>query len=310
MKINKIIFKKEKAFKLENHQLKVIVLPNRGGKIASIYNRTKKFELLYQNKADKYQPIQLEKKFTAYDCSGFDDCFPNIDVAALYLNQKLYFYPDHGEIWSAKLVIKLKKDKIILSYHSPIFKYDYLKIITLHENRLLINYQIKNNLKTAFPAIWTMHCLLNYDTNLKLKFPPGVNKIENVLLSQQLGPPGKIHSFPQTQDQIGQKYRFDRINYSPDKSSEKYYVANCFESGQCEVYYPTADITFKLNFSADKLPYLGFWLTRGGFKGDYNFAFEPSDGYYDSVITALKNKCISIYQPGEIKQFNLKLELE
>ena len=47
------LFQKEaddtmEAFQLENEVLSVRILPKRGGKIASIYSKKEKFELLYQ----------------------------------------------------------------------------------------------------------------------------------------------------------------------------------------------------------------------------------------------------------------------
>ena len=55
------------------------------------------------------------------------------------------------------------------------------------------------------------------------------------------------------------------------------------------------------------LPYLGFWITAGGFRGDYNCAWEPSSGYYDSVSRALRNNAVWELLPQEEKQFDITI---
>ena len=53
--IYKHIFKGIECIILENKTLKIVVLPSIGGKIASIYNKEKDFELLFQNKNNEYK---------------------------------------------------------------------------------------------------------------------------------------------------------------------------------------------------------------------------------------------------------------
>jgi galactose mutarotase-like enzyme len=310
MKFKEFKFKNTAAVEIENEYISIIVLPKIGSKIASIFSKKKEFEFLFQNKADKYQKAEFGADFAAYDCSGFDDCFPNIDQSKLLINSQAYLYPDHGEIWSAEFDYQIKEGKIILDYHSPYFKYDYHKTIELEKNRIRLNYRIKNNLKTAFPAIWTLHCLLNYEKNLKLNFPPDLKKVINVQQSDYLGDKGTEHSFPITKDKFGENYRLNRVNNRDGILTEKYYSSEEISNGKVSVYYPVQNTEFIIKYDPDKLPYLGFWLTEGGFKGDYNFAFEPTDGYYDSVNLALKNEKVNIIDPGAEYSFSIDLMIK
>ena len=65
----------------------------------------------------------------------------------------------------------------------------------------------------------------------------------------------------------------------------------------------------RLSYDAGVLPYLGVWITAGGFQGDYNWAIEPTSGFYDSVSTAEKNKKLKVLGPGEVMEFELTLSL-
>lgn len=310
MKIIETIFKNTKAIKMENDFISIIILPNIGSKIASIYSKEKDFEFLFQNKADRYKKAEFDSDFKNYDCSGFDDCFPNIDRSKLFINNELYTYPDHGEIWSADFDYKIKDNNLILNYESRYFKYCYKKEIKIIDNKIVIDYKIKNNLDTAFPAIWTMHCLLKYSKELKLNFPEEMNKIVNVQQSKYLGEKNTKHNFPITADIFGKKYRLDRVNNRKEVLSEKYYNHNKLISGEVSAFYPNQDSEFAIKFNEAKLPYLGFWLTEGDFKGDYNFAFEPSDGYYDSINLALKNRKANIIEAQQEYSFSIEISIK
>lgn len=309
MQIKEIEFKKEKAISLENKKIKVVVIPKIGAKIASFYNKEKSFELLFQNKEDKYKNASFGDNFADYDCSGFDDCFPNIDPSKLKYDDRTITYPDHGEIWSADFDYQITANKLILNYYSQKLDYSYQKEIYLKENKVEINYQIENKSNQDLPAIWAMHCLINYSKDMELNFPPGVKNVENVQASKYLGKKGEIHSFPTTTDKFNNTYRLDRVNNKDEIGTEKYYVKNKLKVGEASVFYPQKKIEFTIKFSKNKLPYLGFWLTEGGFKNDYNCAFEPTDGYYDLVNQALKNDKINIIEAKKDYHFSLELEL-
>lgn len=309
MKIIETTFKKTKALKMENDYISIIILPEIGSKIASIYSKEKDFEFLFQNKDDSYKKPEFDSVFEEYDCSGFDDCFPNIDPSRLNYNDREIIYPDHGEIWSAKFDYKIAAGKVVLNYYSSYLDYNYQKKIYLENNKLKIDYKIKNESQKELPAIWAMHCLIKYSQDMELQFPEGVEKIENVMESKYLGEKGEIHQFPVTKDKSNNSYFLDRVNNKKEKKCEKYYVLGEINAGSCSVFYPEKNIGIKINFDREKLPYLGFWLTEGGFKGDYNCAFEPADGYYDSVNKAIKNNKINIIKAGDVYEFSLELEL-
>ena len=99
--IEKCIYKGIEAIKLENDVLKIIVIPSMGGKVASIYRKDKKFELLFQSKEEIYRKPKVYDEFCKYDASGFDDAFPTIDEGNVIIGDKTVLYPDHGEIWAA-----------------------------------------------------------------------------------------------------------------------------------------------------------------------------------------------------------------
>ena len=62
-----------------------------------------------------------------------------------------------------------------------------------------------------------------------------------------------------------------------------------------------------LEYDAEKLPYLGVWITAGGFQGDYNCALEPTNGFYDSISKAAGNGKLPVLGAGESMEFDLHI---
>ena len=63
-------------------------------------------------------------------------------------------------------------------------------------------------------------------------------------------------------------------------------------------------------YDAQALPYLGVWITAGGYRGDCNCALEPSTGFYDGISRARENGSLKVIKPGEIFSFTLEICLE
>ena len=303
-------FKKCKCIQLENEVLKILILPELGGKVASIFRKDKSFELLFQNKEDQYKSPELYADFEEFDASGFDDAFPSIDAGEVYIVSRKVMYPDHGEIWSSAFTYKIVDEKIIMNYESRILPYSYKKTLYLESDSLRVEYEIINRGNEDIPCIWAMHCLINCEEDMQLQFPKDTKGIENVHQSDYLGDIGTYHSFPIAKDLKGNNYRLDRIMAKTSKKCEKYYVKGKILEGVCGAYYPDKGVHFRVYYDKEKLPYLGFWVTESGFRGDYNCALEPTNGYYDSIDVARSKNTLFLLEKNKVFQFSLKIELK
>lgn len=308
--VNNTQFKGCNAIQMDNDELKIVILPSIGGKIASIYKKDKDFELLFQNKAEEYKKPRIYEDFAIYDASGFDDAFPIIDECTVRCGEMNVMFPDHGEIWSSDFEYTIAEERVVLRYISKILPYSYEKTIYLKSNFVVIEYSITNNGEYALPCIWAMHCLMNCEEDMEIIFPHGTSEITNVLKSNYLGEVGQSHTYPVTKDIKGNDYYLNRIFKKSSMKMEKYYVKGKVKHGYCGVVYPSRDISVNIHFDKNKLPFLGFWITEGGFRGDYNCALEPTNGYYDNIETAERENSLFILKEDEQLNFDIKLELK
>jgi hypothetical protein len=89
----------------------------------------------------------------------------------------------------------------------------------------------------------------------------------------------------------------------------KYYLQSRLRKGRCGCRYPSQGVACEMEFEAEALPYLGFWLTAGGYRGEYNFAFEPATSYYDGISRSQATKTVYMLETYKTLSFSVTLRL-
>lgn len=280
----------------ENERISVTILPEFGGKLASLHYKPLDFELTAPNGKDSYNIPYLDADFSKYDASGLDDAFPNINANRINDQGRELVYPDHGEIWSSPFCYDIRNDSLVMTYRSKRFPYRYHKEISLQEEGVVLHYKIINTQQEAFPCIWTFHGLFRYEEDMELMFPKNIKKFINVIESPESG---------------GKEQSCSSIAIPPRKSNTmvKYYAKGSVATGSCGFYYPKHRMECILDYDPVKLPFLGVWITAGGYRGDYNCALEPSNGFYDDIEIARENGCLYYLEPNKPLEFTLKIQL-
>jgi galactose mutarotase-like enzyme len=295
-------YRGQRASVLENDMLKAVILPERGGKTASIVYKPRNFELLAQPKGE-YPPLAPGMNFSLGDASGFDDAFPSIDPETVNVGGKQVAYSDHGEIWTMSMQADLLDGGVMLTGESKLLPYSYQKEIRLDGDKIIYRYMITHVGGEPFPCMWACHCLMRYETDMRLSYPKGAKYAENVLQSNELGVCGACHAL------AGGVYDFTSVPPPESLTMVKYYLQGCCGEGWCGCRYPSQSVVCDMEFDAQALPYLGFWLTAGGYRGEYNCAFEPATGYYDSISRAQATKTVYVLEHGKTLSFSLTLHL-
>lgn len=288
---------------LENDRLKIECDPGMGGKILSFYQKKKGFELAAQTGRRRDELPAAEKGFAPY-AFGMDDAFPSIDAERIVWKGRTLAYPDHGEIWRAEFeVTDQAEDHIGLCWKSPAFAYRYEKTLQLLQDALKISCHITNEGSGELPCIWTWHGLMRYEEDMEVILPEGTTHCRNVLDGTALGKAGTVYALE------NERYDFFRVPKAETKSMVKFYAEHPVKRGYCGLRYPSQGITCILDYDERALPYWGFWVTAGGFAGDYNCALEPANGFYDSISTAEKNGKLPVLGAGEDMEFEVKITL-
>ena len=283
---------------LRNEQIRIRILPERGGKIASVYDLHRSFELLYQP-AGEYPPLRPGMAFSDGDASGFDDVFPSMgEQWHNPLSGQDQVLPDHGEIWTSRMKVDAVTEKAVRMHaFGRCFPFRYDKELTLLARGVRERITVTSLGKAPFPCLWVCHCLMRYEAGMQFEFPGASETIECV--------PGCSWP-PEGQPVTALK---DILIPPPEGTMMKFYVREPVQAGECAVLYSLSGLRAVLRFHPDQLPYLGFWITNGGYRGERNFAFEPASGYYDTLEKASASGRLPVLRSGDRAVYETEIVL-
>ncbi len=277
---------------MEKSNIRLKILPQIGFKISSLTYKDK--ELLFQPVDLKYkQPVYMDS-FSSYDTSGMDEMLPTIDSCIDEYGQLL---PDHGDVWSLPWYIEISDDssfitgRVILRSMPLAFE---KKIAMIEDNLIRMDYTVKNLSMKEQYFLWALHGLNNYDDDTYIILPDGVKRVLDVINNEII------------EDNLD---NLKDLSKYEDGKAYKFYAADELSSGICGLYYKNLGLEYLIKFDKNIIPYLGVWITKGGFKGEYNCALEPSNGFYDSQAAAReRGKCEKV-MPLEEKSWTVYIEI-
>ncbi len=310
------------AVVLNNEYLRVVALPEVGFKIRSIYFKPKRFEALFQPKGalcpEHVSDEEIETAdwgrgyrrpfpgahFSDYDTSGLDDAIPSIDPCRI--PQCADELNDHGDAWSGAWTpidfasrSTLSHGKKVLADQRAAARLDLPSMplrlereIALVQNVVRLRYRLENLGAETLPWLWALHDLARFDDGAVLELGDTAMNYENV--------------------QNDEVWNFDiRLlrNY-PRNHTFKFYGTQPVREGDIGIRYPKQGVRYRLRYDPEQLPYLGVWITTGGFKGESNIALEPTNGYYDRLDRAIANRRVGWIEAGQRLEWQVDIVLE
>lgn len=281
-------FKDAQAIILESDRLRVTLVPELGGKIASLVNLRTGFECLYQLPSSHLRRASYAAPFSEGECAGFDDMFPSIDPCycdvAPWAGTSI---PDHGELWSVPWQASAAGNEVVLTAHGVRFPYRFTKHVSLERpDTVLIRYRVDNLSNFDFPALWAAHPLFNITESTRIIVPTGANRIINTVPAEALGGFGEQYDWPLARTRCGNEWDLSRIRPNLGRHCFKFYFTEPLSEGFAILHDPASRETVGLSWPADKVPYLGFWISEGAYAGQYDAAPEPCTAPLDRWDTA------------------------
>ena len=273
---------------LEKGKLRIKIIPELGFKIASIaYDKA---EMLFQPSEGRYGKVPYGSDFESSDTSGMDEMIPTIDKGVV----GDYELKDHGDVWSVPWEAEVLNGSIEGCVKLKSLPLEFRKTVSiLDDDRIEMEYCVKNLSDKTVPFLWALHGLNVIGKGTMIQLPEGMKKIFDV----------NRKMYEDVDDGIIE------IDGLKDGGAYKYYVCAQHEECSCSLIYHDKDIRYSIEYSGSVNPYLGIWITKGGFKGEYNCALEPSNGFYDGLDRAIKNDKYGSVGPFDEKRWNIIIRL-
>ena len=290
-------YKDVPAILVESQTLQAWILPEDGGKIASIKRKKDGKELLAVKPGECYKRLAYDGSYVDSECSGFDDMFPTVDPD-LPENCSYSRYPDHGECCRLPYEAVLAEETVTLTAESRIFPITYTKTLQACEDGLCIGYRIKNHADVAFPFLWAGHMMLAGEENAQVLTPFGESAPTEMMFADPM--PADPYALPK--DRLMAHKPGEGVTY-------KFYYSEPMPEGRFGICYGNGS-TLTVTVDETKLPWLGIWLNNGTFQNGYSITFEPCTVPYDAPSRAAKRGLTSSIPAGGEFSFHITLQLK
>ena len=273
--ITKTTYKDRPAYRVTAGSLSVTVLPEDGGKLASIRTAGGRELLAERRPGEPYRRLTPDGSYIEAECGGFDDMFPTCDPWTPTDGPFCGItYPDHGETCRIPYEAFVDGDTLTLSAHSSLFPIAYRKTLSSVGSAVGVTYTFENEGEHPFPFLWAGHCMLAGDDEMRLvtSYPADA---ETTAMFCTPGydaaalPKDRMSGF---QPETGAAYKYYYLTPSLD---------GCFG-----IRYADGMLSFRV--PRWKVPYLGVWINNGEFQSIYNMALEAATVPLDAPDRAAK----------------------
>lgn len=290
---------------LENRLLRIVILPQAGGKIWQITYKPLDKNLLWNNPRIAPARLPLNARYDDVWSGGWDELFPNDEVAVIDGES----YPDHGEFWTGQWTAEPFSQAdgagVRLRFVTPISSIEVEKTIRLggDQCRVEFGHRFTNRGQTDFPFLWKLHPAMAVSPESRIDFPPMKVRLEPAF-------PGTLAGACQPADWPSIKTPRGEVDLRcvpPVQARQLYFFYGTeMKENWCALTDTAEGLSCGLQFDSAIFPCCWLFATYGGWR-NYNVAvLEPCTGYplnFDAMKAAGRHRTLA---PGESLQTQVR----
>jgi len=305
------------ALEISNGEIALVVVPDLGGKIASIVHLPSQKEWLWKSPYLEYRkPIYGASYIREFDLGGLDECFPT--VGPTFFPTEPWAgtpVPDHGEVWAQRWDLEAhpaqpvipspagnlpsKRVELTMGCYGVRFPYRFERTIIVEAGSAAVRleYRAVNLSPFALPFIWSIHPLLRIEPGMRLSLPVGTSQVRvDFSTNDVFGKTGTLQPWPQATDAAGRTVDLSEIPPPSFGQGVKYFTLPLRgdEPVEASLTDPRGEHSFRFRFSPDEISHVGVWMNAAGWNPldkppYYNLALEPCIGASDSLTVAVNH---------------------
>lgn len=318
------------AIVIENDRLRLTILVGRGADVVECLYKRKDLDLVWltqwgipTKQVPANYPPNVDSFLDGYP-GGWQSIFPNggapstVDGVEFAQHDEIALLPwDHEVIEESSEMVAVRCTVLTRKTKFRISKTFTLKAGT---STVSVQEEIENLADSPQHAMWGFHIsfgapFLNQESVIELP-----NDVEVIPHPEAITSTGRRvastdrFTWPIATSSDGGKVDFSKM---PEKGtdSEMLYLIG-FETGWYRITSPSSDISVRVSWDKDLLPYLWYWQEFGSsteypwFGKHYNIGLEPFSSFpTNGLAEAIKNGSALTFQAGEKKVSEIEFEV-
>jgi hypothetical protein len=312
------------AVTLTNDAMRVVVIPELGGKIVSLQSRSSGREWLWRNPhLPLRRPPANASNFGPFDAGGWDEIFPTVDPChvpdSAWGDRAL---TDHGELWyrpwrtvEAK-AMPGEAASLALAVDDPEMPFRFERTLSLPAGScpLTASYKLTNRSERPLPYIWAAHPLLAIEPGDLIRLPNGTQMTSTGKVGFEFASDATSFAWPTARLASGQILDLSRIPERDARFALKLFADNVSPGG-IEIVDSGGRDSVRLFSAGDLVPHIGLWLNYGAWSGAstepyFNIGVEPTTSPHDDLSVAVRHRQNVQLLQGEIHRWQLTVIVE
>jgi hypothetical protein len=271
------------SIELESDSLKVIVLPELGGKIVSLVNRQSGFDFSFINPFSGLVRYPYGAEYLTTDC-GIGDLFPSIGVG-LHTDGpwKGVPLPDKGEIWTQPMETQVLPKGLLQKTYGVRFPYQFTRRLEISEHAIVLDYILENLSPFDFKYIWSLqpHLRISGSMEIQASGKPSfyVDWSKNHAFETQEHKYTWPCARPKGSDKEIDFSRIDKMTGDADKL----YLTG-LDKGSVSLLYKDEKEKVTFTFDPTVIPNCGLWINKAGW---------PIEGNQTKLVAIQPCNCMS-----------------
>lgn len=283
---------------LETSEMRAVVLPGLGARVASLVDLRTGREWLRQPRSDVLGPAPVAgARYVDTDHFGWDEMLPTVDPCP-FPDETLrgVELDDHGAVWSVPWeVVDTSARHCTLRVEIRCPDLALTRRLSLRDSTVRAEYELASRSERSLPVLWAAHPQFDA-VGARLRIEPRPDALVDVTAGDQSYETPYGDGLEVARD-VGAGH--DRMYYL--RPGEP------FDGVSLEV-----DGGHRLTCTADSATcrYLGIWLDHGFRTTGQVIAIEPTTSYYDALDRAVRLGRARYLEPFEVVHWWIEFELE
>ncbi|MBN9105848.1 MAG: hypothetical protein J0I14_12680 [Propionibacteriaceae bacterium] len=294
------------ALVLANDRLRVIVLPELGGRIWEVLDLASGHQLLWHNQRLRPGRVRFGAGYDDNFLGGWDELFPN-DLAENLAGEP---FPDHGETWSepwAWEVLPGPDAAVRLSLTTRISASRLQRTVRLGPGQARVSVEVEatNGLDVPLPMLHKQHLAVDLPPGARIDLPASRIEIGD-FGRPRAGASGDEFDWPWLPTPDGP------VDFAAtpadDGAVSEFLFATRLEAGWCACTRPDG-VGVTLSFDPAVYPSCWTFASWGGWRRHRVAVLEPCTGVGPSVLAGVADGRHRVLAPGETVATRLDLIL-